>query len=82
MSVWIPSQNIKHMVLTCPRWANGRGEILRLAKERSFEAMMNSPEDVARITQWIIANGWFEQFRRVGEVEAVLKENMERAEKG
>ena len=46
-----PSQNVKHMVLACPQWANFRCDFLRRAKDRSFEAMMNSPEDVVRITQ-------------------------------
>ncbi|KHJ33356.1 hypothetical protein EV44_g3689 [Erysiphe necator] len=27
--------------------------------------MMNSPEDVARITQWILHEGWIKQFRLV-----------------
>lgn len=33
-----PSQNVKHMVLTCHQWAERRGEILRQAKDRSNEA--------------------------------------------
>ncbi|KAI1000943.1 hypothetical protein K3495_g7255 [Podosphaera aphanis] len=44
--------------------------------------MMNSPDDVARITQWILNKGWFDQFRLAREVEAVLKENLKRAGKG
>ena len=70
------------MVLACPQWARGRGEVLRLAKDRSFEAMMNSAEDVARITQWIITEGWIEQFRLVGEVEKAVSEKMKRSGKG
>ncbi|KAI1004857.1 hypothetical protein K3495_g3360 [Podosphaera aphanis] len=77
-----PSQNVKHMVLACHQWAEGRGEILRQAKDRSYEAMMKSPDDVARITQWILNKGWFEQFRLAREVEAVLKDNLMRAGKG
>ncbi|KAI0998792.1 hypothetical protein K3495_g9404 [Podosphaera aphanis] len=77
-----PSQNVKHMVLACPQWARRRGEVLRLAKDRSFEAMMNSAEDVARITQWIITQGWIEQFRLVGEVEKATSEKMKRSGKG
>ncbi|KHJ35375.1 hypothetical protein EV44_g3271 [Erysiphe necator] len=33
----------QHMVLGCHQWAEGRGEILRQAKDRSYEAMMKSP---------------------------------------
>lgn len=62
------------MVLACPQWARGRGEVLRLAKDRSFEAMMNSSGDVARITQWILSQGWIGQFRLAGEVEAAMSE--------
>ena len=67
-----PSQNVKHMVLACHQWAEGRGEILRQAKDRSYEAMMNSPEDLARITKWILNKGWFEQFRLAEQVEATV----------
>ena len=77
-----PSQNVRHMVMTCPKWARGRGDILRKSKDRSYEAMINSPADVARITQWILNEGWLEQFRLVGQVEAVMKEMMTRAGKG
>ena len=52
-----PSQNVKHMVLACPQWAMGRGEVLQKAKDRSFAAMMNSPDDIERITKWILAKG-------------------------
>ena len=52
-----PSQNVKHMLLACPQWASGRGDVLRQVKDRSFEAMMNSPEHVAVITQWILSKG-------------------------
>ena len=44
--------------------------------------MMNSAEDVARITQWIITEGWIEQFRLVGEVEKAVSEKMKRSGKG
>ncbi|KAI0998523.1 hypothetical protein K3495_g9672 [Podosphaera aphanis] len=37
-----PSQNVEHMALACHQWAEGRGEILRQAKDRSYEAMMKS----------------------------------------
>ena len=77
-----PSQNVRHMIMTCPQWAKGRGEILRKSKDRSYEAMINSPADVARITQWILNEGWLEQFRLVGQVEAVMKEMKTRAGKG
>ena len=77
-----PTQNAKHMVMACPKWARGRGDVLRLAKNRSFEAMMNSPDDMARITQWILTQGWIEQFRLSSEVEAAVKEMMKRVGKG
>lgn len=77
-----PSQNVRHMIMTCPQWVKGRGEILRKSKDRSYEAMINSPADLARITQWILNEGWLEQFRLVGQVEAVMKEMMTRAGKG
>ena len=70
------------MVMACPKWARGRGDVLRLAKNRSFEAMMNSPDDMARITQWILTQGWIEQFRLSSEVEAAVKEMMKRVGKG
>ena len=37
--------------------------------------MMNSAEDVARITQWILEAGWLEQFRLVRDVEATIAAN-------
>ncbi|KAI0996447.1 hypothetical protein K3495_g11734 [Podosphaera aphanis] len=77
-----PTQNIRHMVMTCPQWAKGRGEVLRRAKDRSFEAMMNSPADMARITQWILTQGWIEQFRLAGEVETAMKVTVKRVGKG
>ena len=70
------------MVMTCPQWAKGRGEVLRRAKDRSFESMMNSPADMARITLWILTQGWFEQFRLAGEVETAMKVTMKRVGKG
>lgn len=76
-----PSQNVKHMVLTCYQWADGRGEMLRQAKDRSYEAMMNSPEDVARITNWILNKIWLEQFRPAEQVEASVNEKMKRVGK-
>ena len=77
-----PSQNVKHMVLACPQWAKGRGEVLRQTKDRSFEAMMNSPDDMKRMTEWILSNGWLEQFRLAEEVEIAIKERMTRSGKG
>ena len=77
-----PSQNVKHMVMACPQWAKGRGEVLQRAKDRSFEAMMNSPEDMKRIIEWILTNGWLEQFRLTEEVETAVSERIERSEKG
>ena len=77
-----PSQNIKHMVLACPQWAGGRGDSLRRAKDRSFEAMMNSPEEVARITQWILSKGWIKQFRLAGEVEVAISDKIKRSRRG
>ena len=47
---------------------------MRKAKNRTFEAMMESPEDMARITKWIQAEGFIEQFRLTREVEAVVEE--------
>ncbi|KAI1003156.1 hypothetical protein K3495_g5049 [Podosphaera aphanis] len=64
-----PSESVKHAVMACPLKANGRAEVWRKAKNRSFEVMMNNPEDLGRITQWILDQGWFEQFRLTGEVE-------------
>lgn len=69
-----PSQNVKHMIMACPQRVKGRGEVWRKAKDRSFEAMMNSPEDIARITQWILEQGWLEQLRLSGAKEALAKE--------
>ena len=69
-----PSQNVKHMIMACPDWAIGRGEILRKAENRSFEAMMNNPKDMARITKWIQKEGRLEQFRLTLEVEAMMSD--------
>lgn len=77
-----PSQNVRHMVMTCPKWARGRGDILRKSKDRSYEAMIQSPEDVARITKWILDEGYLEQFCLVSQVEAVMREKISRAGKG
>ena len=56
------SQNLKHMIMCCPRWSNGRAEIWGQAKDRSYEAMINNPGDIKRITQWILNQGWIEQY--------------------
>ncbi|KAI0994369.1 hypothetical protein K3495_g13814 [Podosphaera aphanis] len=37
---------------------------------------------MARITQWILTQGWFEQFRLAGEVETAMKVTMKRVGKG
>ncbi|KAI1004596.1 hypothetical protein K3495_g3619 [Podosphaera aphanis] len=68
-----PSQNVEHMIMACSRWSKGRAEVWRKAKERSFKAMMNSPEDIARITRWIIKEGWLEQFRLAKNVENTIE---------
>lgn len=68
------SQNDKHMIMVCPLWSKGRTRVWRKAKNRSFEAMMSNPEDIERITQLILEQGWIEQFRLAGEVEAQLKQ--------
>ena len=51
------SQNVKHMVLSCPEWAESRGDVLHEARRRNFEAVMNSPADLKRIVKWIIRKG-------------------------
>ena len=68
-----PIQNVKHMVMACTNWAKGRVEILRKAENRSFEAMMNSPKDIARVARWIQQEGQLEQFRLTLEVEATMR---------
>ncbi|KAI1007571.1 hypothetical protein K3495_g646 [Podosphaera aphanis] len=67
--------------MASPLWSEGRTDIWRKAKSRSFEAMLNSPEDIGRITQWILDQGWIEQFRLAGEVEAQIKQR-EDSQKG
>ncbi|KHJ32033.1 hypothetical protein EV44_g3928 [Erysiphe necator] len=71
------SQNVKHMIMACPRWAKGRSEILRKAENRFFKAMINNPKGMARITQWILNEGKLEQFRLVGAIETVIKQRGE-----
>ena len=68
-----PSQNAKHMIMMCPQWTKGRGDVLRKAKNRTFEAIMESPEDMGRITKWIQGEGYIEQFRLTREVEAAAE---------
>ncbi|KAI0995820.1 hypothetical protein K3495_g12359 [Podosphaera aphanis] len=68
------SQNVQHMVMVCPRWAKGRGELPRRSNTRSFKAMIDNPEDIARITKWIQMEGWLDQFLLTSEVEAIMKE--------
>ena len=45
---------MKRTVLACPQWAKGRGEVLQRSKDRPFEAMMNSPDDMKRIIEWVL----------------------------
>ena len=76
-----PSENVKHAVMACPLRVKGRADVWRKATIRSFEAMMNDPKDLARITQWILDQEWFEQFRLVGEVERLMLERGEEKRK-
>lgn len=48
-----PSQNVKHMIRAFAKWVKGRGKIIHKAVSRFFEALMSSPEDIARTTRWI-----------------------------
>lgn len=75
------SQNIKHMIMQCPQWAAGRAEIWRQAKVRSFQAMMDNPDDVKRITQWILDQGWMEQFRLAEVTEAIVAQREKERER-
>lgn len=69
--------------MTCGRlWARGRGKILRNAKDRSYQAKIQSSEDVARITKWILDDIHLEQFRLVRQIDAVMREMMHREGKG
>ncbi|KAI0999646.1 hypothetical protein K3495_g8552 [Podosphaera aphanis] len=68
--------------MACPLWSEGRTDIWRKAKNGSFEATLSSPEDIGRITQWILDQGWIEQFRLAGEVEAQIKQREESQKKG
>ncbi|KHJ33520.1 hypothetical protein EV44_g3676 [Erysiphe necator] len=69
-----PSENVKHTVMACPLKVRGRTDVWRKAKNRSFEAMISNPEDLGRITQWILDQGWFDQFRLAEVVEKVIQE--------
>ena len=62
------------MIMMCPQWTREGGDVLRQARNRSLEAIMDSPEDVDRITKWIQAERWIEQFRPTREVEAAVDE--------
>lgn len=66
------------MIMACPLWARGRGEILRKSSTRSFEAMINNPKDLARITQWIQKEGFLEQFNLSREVEEAIRKKEEK----
>ena len=70
------------MVISCPRWAKGRGELLRKSTTRSCEAMVNNVKDMTRIAQWIQKEGWIEQFRMTGEIEALIKQRGENGNTG
>ena len=70
------------MVMACPKWARGRVKILQKSKDRSYEAMIQSPEDVARITQWILDEGYLEQFGLVSQVEAAMQKRIHKAGQG
>ena len=61
------------MIMACSNWAKVRWEILRKAESRSFEAVMNRPKDVARITKWIQHEEKMEQFQLMLEVEATMR---------
>ena len=37
---------------------------------------MNSPEDMASITKWILNKGWFKQFQLAEHVEATVEEKI------
>ena len=69
------------MIMQCPQWAAGRAEIWRQAKVRSFQAMMDNPDDVKRITQWILDQGWMEQFRLAEVTEAIVAQREKEKEK-
>lgn len=45
-----PTENVKHAVIACLLRVEGRAETWKKAKNRSYEAMMNDPEDIERIT--------------------------------
>ncbi|KAI0997842.1 hypothetical protein K3495_g10347 [Podosphaera aphanis] len=77
--MWISVTKRQTYGLGVSSMSRGKREILRQAKDKSYEAMMKSPGDAARITQWILNKGWFEQFRLAREVEAVLEDNVRRA---
>ena len=69
------------MLLACPQWANGSGYVLRQAKDRSFEAMINNPEDVARIAQWIQSR-WIKKFRLAGKGEVAMSNKLKQSGRG
>ena len=70
------------MVMSCPAWADGRGEVFRKAKRPStFAAMIKDQEDIKRITKWILTKGWTEQFRLAPQVEALIQERQNKKER-
>ena len=68
------------MVMVYSNCAKGRGEILRKAENRPFEAILNSPKDVARITKWTQKEGRLEHFPLMLYVEATIRERGEYGE--
>ena len=41
-----PSQNAKHMVMSCLAWAEGRWKVLRKANRPTFQAVMQDKENI------------------------------------
>ena len=67
------SQNVKHMLMTCPTWSAGRGLWLQRARVRTAQAVLNNREDLKRITQWIIQQGFLAQYKLVPAVEEEIQ---------
>ena len=73
---------MRNIVLACPQWPKGRGKVLQQAKDKSFEAMMNSLDDLKRIIELTLSNAWLEQFRLAEEVEIAVNKRMKPSGKG
>ena len=82
MLMWISVTKRQAYGLGVSSMGRGKRGDTTSSKDRSYEAMMNSPEDLARIIKWILYKGWFEQFRLAEQVEATVNEKMKRAGKG